>query len=179
MNLLPQDEKKKITREYHARVATAMLFLIGSVVFLGIGMLVPAYASLFLKEKSIALVLGAPILDEQARAYDALSGEMEEAKQKLVILEDGTNDRRIYEEIIAPIVLLRGGVSLTGIVYEKNNNGGGIMRVEGEAENREHLRGFIKALESEPVFARVEIPVSNFVKEKDISFSLEITVNDR
>ena len=44
------------------------------------------------------------------------------------------------------------------------------------AKDREVLRGFVKALEEEPYFERVEIPVSNFVKDRDIEFSLEIGV---
>ena len=176
MNLLPQDEKKKITREYHARLIVAALTLFGSAISAGIIMLIPSYTSLLLEEGSIALILGTPILEEQARAYDELSSELDMANKKLAILKKGADDIDIFENVITPITARRGSISILGITYEKNINGAKIVRVSGVAKDREVLRGFAKALEEEPYFERVEIPVSNFVKDRDIEFSLEIGV---
>lgn len=179
MNLLPLEEKKKITREYHARLVVVATCLFGIVIVLGIIMLTPSYITLLLKKKTIVLALGTPILEERARAYDTLSAELEEANRKLSILEDSASAPRIFENVIVPITARRGGVLITGIVYEKNTAGAKIARVNGVAKNREDLRTFIKMLEEEAYFTRVETPVSNFVKDKDIEFSLEISVENQ
>ena len=51
------------------------------------------------------------------------------------------------------------------------------MNISGIATNREVLLSFGKALEYDISFSKVDLPISNFVKGKNISFRLTVTLN--
>ncbi|MDP3726235.1 MAG: hypothetical protein Q8R36_03500, partial [bacterium] len=53
-----------------------------------------------------------------------------------------------------------------------------IMTISGVSSNRHRLISFVNALRAEDTFSEVNVPVSNFVKNVDIPFSLLLTIRD-
>ncbi|NIR48449.1 PilN domain-containing protein, partial [candidate division KSB1 bacterium] len=52
------------------------------------------------------------------------------------------------------------------------------VSINGTARDRAALSAFARELENEPRFANIDLPISNFVKETDIDFSLTLTATD-
>jgi len=106
---------------------------------------------------------------------DELLAVVEDVNKKLGILqEDDDRDILVYREVFTPIIQKRGNISIDGLTYERAKTGVISVRVTGVSPNREALLEFIKSLEAERLFVAVDAPVSNFVKVRDIEFSLDI-----
>ena len=59
-------------------------------------------------------------------------------------------------------------------IYYGNTPKGREIRINGSAPSREKLLIFRLALENDPSFSRVDLPISNFVKGSDIKFFLTL-----
>lgn len=118
MNLLPQDEKKKITREYHARLIVAALTLFGSAISAGIIMLIPSYTSLCWKKGPSRSFLVRPFWKSRhARMMNCPRSWI--WRIKTCNIKKGADDIDIFENVITPITARRGSISILGITYEK------------------------------------------------------------
>ena len=49
------------------------------------------------------------------------------------------------------------------------------VNISGTAPSRERLSLFRRALEGDPLFKKVDLPISNFIKGSNIRFSLSLT----
>ena len=87
-------------------------------------------------------------------------------KEKFLVLENAFN-QVIFQKM--------PDIKLTEITYDKSVDGVKNIKVKGFALNRERLLLFRQSLENNPTFSKVDLPISNFVKEKNISFNLNLT----
>ena len=51
------------------------------------------------------------------------------------------------------------------------------VAVSGISYNREALVSFVKSLEASKVFKNVDLPISNFTKDRDIKFTFRMSVS--
>jgi hypothetical protein len=168
-NLLLQKEKKSVYREYTLRLLSVIFLAFFAVMFIGAIFLLPSYVRLRLEERAHA----AEILNIKKIDTDQeLAVLLADAKIKISGLS--TEKKISSKTVIENIVAARGnGIVLNGIEYV--HEGKEIhIRVSGISERRENLVAFSKELERDPIFNTVDVPVSNFVKDRDIEFSFEI-----
>ncbi len=64
------------------------------------------------------------------------------------------------------------GVRISGFTYVEKGDGSDEIEVRGQALTRETLLSFVSALERGTVFGKVSVPVSNFVQDVNLDFSL-------
>jgi len=64
-------------------------------------------------------------------------------------------------------------IKINQILY-KNEPAGKSIGVRGIAPNRERLLLFRRALEEDPLFKKVDLPISNFTKGLNIQFYLSL-----
>jgi Tfp pilus assembly protein PilN len=63
-------------------------------------------------------------------------------------------------------------MKITQISYDSATKTGKTITLRGIAPSRERLLQFRKALEDDSAFKKVDLPISNFVKGSNISFSI-------
>lgn len=180
INLLSTTEKEML---YKNRLMRALVVFLGALTFAfaaGAFLLLPSVFLVLAKEKNERNQIGflkkaTPVLDEK----DALVERARVISRKIGVLEK--ND--FFE--IAPLVndilsLKKKTARLTGFFYERTEEkSGGISReltVKGTALSREALVSFSRALEENPAFSGVELPVSSLVQSVGIPFSLTLTL---
>lgn len=89
-------------------------------------------------------------------------------------------ERRNTEDFSAVLTKLESltgeGVDLRS--YEFARKDGAIMpiSVNGKADTRQALANFHAVLRAEPMVEKVDLPISNLAKEKDIEFSMTVTL---
>jgi hypothetical protein len=67
-------------------------------------------------------------------------------------------------------------IKITQILYDNTvAKGDKKVNIQGTAPSRERLLIFRQALEGNPAFKKVDLPISNFVKGSNIQFSLSLT----
>ena len=173
-NLLLEQDKKKIRREYFLRIAfVSLVFVFFSVIF-GNVFLLPSY---FLSNtKKRALEEQRTIIEQSIAVHeqDASIAVLVEADDKLSLLapSKGSSLFALIEQVVHA---LPPGVSVEEFVYgtyaERDNE----LHLSGVADTREDLRAFQNALRGKPLFTSVVLPVSNLAADKNISFSLTLT----
>ena len=95
---------------------------------------------------------------------------------RLAILEKSRKNKYIFSENVIDKILSNkvSGIKIKSIFFEKDDISGGNIVISGIAENREILLLFRRTLEKDPSFENVDLPISNFVKGRDIEFNMSL-----
>lgn len=176
MNLLPSSEQTQVHREYYARLFSVLFFGAAAVCVVGIVSLLPAYVSLLSQKESAEAEI--KILQSVLGAQDNFSEvEFATAKKEITLLSAGKGEQNATSDIALALRKREEtpGVRILGVSYEKRGTEE-MISLNGEADSRSSLRAFQKALEGEYRFGKISIPVSNFVKERNIPFTITIVL---
>ncbi len=172
-NLLPEKNKNKIIAEYKAR-----LFFVASVLFFVLVVVLIIFQVLLyisISEKKLSLLNDLNRYSTKSSDGDKkLSSEINNINKKILVLKSNNDNKLIYNDVFNAITQKRNNIKIIGMSYEKNKSRTKI-RVSGESSNRESIVNFVDALNKEG-FKKIDLPVSNFVKNKNIKFSIEITL---
>jgi len=174
INLLPQKEKKRVKKLYKARRLKASSWFV--IVLIGIStvMLVPMY------------LLGEDIKFAVASEEDRLRSENVEINTTDIeerVYELNKRARalsvhehtKVYEHLTDVTQNKRAGISITGMAFDQKDDTE-VVRLVGQAINRDILLDFRRDLEQKQYVAAVDLPVSNFAQNIDINFSITVTL---
>lgn len=176
-NLLPLHVQKQIASEYKRRRTIIILSACIVTIILSAGFLVPSYILSTVKRSEVrnAVAQARSTIEDFEKTKSEASILLKDAEKKLALL--GTTDVASHPSDVMRVVTDTKGpyIRLQSITFETGKGDGvGNMVVAGIAKDRDSLTGFVKQLESEKLFSKVDLPVSNFAKDKDIMFSLHI-----
>lgn len=185
-NILPEQHKKRILKEYRLRLSSMLILLLASVFFLAAILKFPQWLITRLEIRS---------LNNEIERIDATYSELGTAENpqdkikqvntKLNILNDSQSSTLItaaLEELVRRQV---AGVRYTNISFDQvsgdSENGDDEMsvklRLSGIVSNRSQLIELRDALESAELIRSVELPISNLAQTANAPFSLVITLN--
>ncbi len=172
-NLLPEIEKKHIVSEYSTRrtiVALIFLFTIGLIAVISI---IPSFILSSAKvgevSESISTIRSSTIFEEEDELSLALSDTNAKVstllpeKQNIYIAD-------LFEKILSHKT---ASVRINGISYRKGDKDDSVA-VNGVALSREDLSFFVEDMRKNPLFTEVNLPVSNFAKDRNSEFTLDI-----
>ena len=173
LNLLPQEEKKHLRREYMERLGVIILGGVFITLFIGIALLLPSF---FLsKAREEVLMEQAAITRDSVtlQEKETLEETLRAASQKLTILarEEGEVPLRLVFETI--LNHKTEGIALTELFYAESEDVV-TLSASGVAERRSDLLKFSGALREDPLFTNIQLPVSNLAEDRDISFTITI-----
>ncbi len=178
-NLLPEKVRSKIKKEYLFRRGIVVMIFVISLQVLFLVMILPTWFVTIYKERVVR--------DEADKMNKYLStlnmGPVNEKikaiNQKMSIL----NNALEYQSVTPffDIVLSRKteSIFINRLAYTFTSPTSATIVVDGVSANRESLVGFVKSLERTGKFIAVDLPISNLAKDKNISFSLKITVDTK
>lgn len=175
-NLLPEEQKKSVHREYRLRLVTLAIFFLGlggAIVFV---ILAPSFFVVDLKNSSL--------VDQQTKLekenpellnIKELESEIAQQKNKLKIIsfENEISPSVMIEKILFDLV---SGVTINSISLERKEDHVRIS-LRGHASKRDFLLAFSKKIEGENMFSEINLPVSDLAKDRDIDFSLSFVNN--
>lgn len=180
-NLLPQESQKNIRQEYRfRRIITAFFWVFAVTLFAGI-LLVPSLLLLSIKVKESEASLK---LSRESQTQSV------ETKMKEIVFQ--TNARTTLLDAdgdVAPVVsglvsyLLRtkpDAIAINGIFYDKaKDDSFDKASVRGVAKSREALFSYVTFLETNGYFEQALLPISHFVQERDIDFTIQLKIKLR
>ncbi len=174
-NLLPQTEQVVIKKEYKYRRAVVAALVLVVAIAVSAGFLFP---SLILSNIKLKIVSGAAesarISNEKQIKENASSFLIEETKGKIALLKTQGPESSVVDIIESITKDKSSDIRIKEISYEKGHGLDGRIVISGLSKNRESLTGFLNQMREAGVFKSVDLPVSNFAKDKDISFSMQI-----
>lgn len=173
INLIPNEEKKKIRKNFYVRVVIVSFFVLGIGILISNFILVPAlfYASL---EKKLVT----DSFNQNQNKFNLETSKdnkvlIENLENKILIIKNAQKNKFLVSERVINILLAKKteGIKITEINFNSNEKGKSI-NIRGQALSREKLLLFKKNLEKDINFTKVDLPVSNFIKSTDIEFNL-------
>jgi len=175
-NLMPKPEKILIRGRYNRRLLSVMFLAAGVSAVFAVLLAAPSYI-LSLSKNNLAeqnlKKLDNPTDAKEAKDFQTL---VETTKKKTDILsaeKSETSFAKIADKVSR---LLPAGVSIFSFSFQPDGKGGGKLAMEGKSKARTNLMIFARALEKETNFSGIDLPVSNFAKESDIDFSINLNV---
>lgn len=177
INLIPSQEKKAMKRDFYSRFIATIFVVLGFSMFVATGTVFPSYFSSVIKKNLSNEKLNNQIQEPLPEIDQTAMNLIEEIKVQLSILEsNNTEGPVISEKVIKEIISKKtSSIKIKKISYESNPIKGRVVSISGTAPSREELLIFRKALESNPSFKNINLPISNFIKGEDIEFNLTLT----
>ena len=170
-NLLPQDKKNKIRREYRVRVLTASLFMFGGVLIIATVLLASLYILLSSRLSGLDQIHAANTGKEEDMAK--LERSINETRTKLELLQHNSSSLKIPYDVFKSVIDIKPeNIFLTKLTYSNNNQ----VTVSGFALYRKNLQNFVATIGNHGLFLPVEYPFSNITQKQDIDFSLTINI---
>jgi hypothetical protein len=173
-NLIPQFAKKKITTEYWLRVITAWFFLWGSALLVATVLLFPVY--IFTNVQINVNSEAAATAEASVESYESVAFDLEKATlQSRYIIEDSRRNKA--HQYLDLIVTNEGtGIEINQISFSQGAQGLQPLIINGQAENRESLAALRDRLLAEEVVAQADLPISNLARDRDIDFTISVTL---
>lgn len=175
-NLLPQIDQSAIKKEYkNRRVIVALLVLVGTIV-VSAGFLLPSLILSNVKLKTISSAAEkARIANEEQTKDNASSALLKSTEDKLALLKTKDAESPVTSVIDLITKNKSANIRIKEISYEHKDDGSGHVVLAGLSKDRESLTDFLHQMQAVSFFKTVDLPVSNFAKDKDINFSMQIS----
>lgn len=176
INLIPNQEKKKMVKDFYFRLAFLSVCMLSIAVFIAVLSLLPAYFfsnsknSVANKKLEIQKNDPMPLFDQET------STVVQDINTKIIVIENAEKNKfSITEKVINAIFLKKNAnIKITQISYERGALGAKKVSIVGVAPSREALVSFRRALEGSTAFKSVELPISNLVKDSNIQFFINL-----
>ncbi len=176
-NLLPLEQQKEIHREYVLRRAIILLAFLLVVLVAAVVFLLPSFVvSYYKKGEMTDRVTYFTQSDAALKEDDTIRLKLHDVNKKLEVVKAPDQNFYIYSLFRTILADQVPGVKLTELSYDtkSSKDGSGYITVGGTALDRESLTVFVNNLSREVVFSSVDLPISNFAKDRDIDFSIQI-----
>lgn len=173
--LLPEDQNAART-EYRRRVLAvagtlALAFLL--IIFIIAGSL---YWFIRFRQAEAGQALETAKRELAVDNLDQLASDIKATNDKLKRLRADPDLKAPPSEIIARLVQSRGRVILQKITYLARSGAPVMVSLAGKAPTRQEFLSYLEILQNDPLLAQVDSPVKNLIQEKNLSFTLELTL---
>ncbi|MCX6751391.1 MAG: hypothetical protein NT161_01325 [Candidatus Nomurabacteria bacterium] len=178
INLIPNEEKKKMSKDFYFRLITVFFAMLGISLLVASIAILPSYFLSSAEENAINTKLELqnnetiPLPDQNTlMAIKDLKNKLSQIEniQKTLV---NVND---FKQVINEIIFKKtSNIKITAIFYKKDPQAGEEIKISGLASSREVLLSFRRALEDDIAFSKIDLPISNFVKGSNIKFSLSL-----
>ena len=176
--LLPEDEIRTLRKEYRIRLLITMIFFLSCIFLFGIFSLMPSYLFFYNKEDRAIEIASELEKGRIARGADIIEKELKDDNKIIKKVLSSFSNTSNHSELIQNILSNRNnGILINSFNVSKDEGTSTPIEIEfqGKASTREVLIAFKDGLEKERNFSKVELPVSDLAKSKDISFSIRLT----
>jgi hypothetical protein len=177
INLLPDNEKANVAREYKLRRLAVFLICLIIIGVLTVIFLAPSYVLSIYKGRTMVVKVNQPSLDDIARQKN-FQNQINSAKVYLGILTPSP-DKMYPSDIIELLINDKTNAnSITNINYTRPDANTILVQVSGISASRQSLSSYTEALAKKPGIIKVDVPVANFIQDTNIAFSFTITAKN-
>jgi hypothetical protein len=174
-NLLPPDARTNVLYEYWTRVAVVALLTLSAVALTLAVLLLPAYVLINKQEQALTTRIDS--MRAQHDAYRDAAAAIESANT-LARYIDRHDSAASFRELMRTIDDIAGNdITVTAYSFAQSDAGAvAPIKVSGVASTRTALASFRDTLRADERFANVELPIASLAADRDVPFSLTITL---
>lgn len=168
-NVLTDNSKKHVAREYQLRLATVALVLLFVLMAVASLLLAPSVVLLYTQQNNLQAQVSS-VRNNQDQSKTESQRTIERTNALLgTTLADGTER---YSTVVKRLVENKpSNVSLRSITLERQEAATAV-NVSGISATRDSLLAYERSLQSNALFSSVELPVSNLAQRQNVEFSL-------
>lgn len=175
INILPENEKVILRKEYRTRLLTVCLFMLSFLLLVVFFLLIPFYVLSDNKIQALNIQLGQYNVSNSDSSGNNLTKIITDINQNLELLNGNQKPNNFTQDILSSILASRPkGIQFFRIFYATSADGKKSIEINGKASDRAVLRTFEDALQKNKYIESTKLPVSNFTKRSDIDFSINI-----
>ncbi|MBI5004896.1 MAG: hypothetical protein HZC04_01785 [Candidatus Lloydbacteria bacterium] len=180
-NLLLPESQEKIRQEYRLRRAVIIFFLLAAIIIFAGILLAPSLLLSSIKAKESEMRLALLRGGQTQNAEEQMQNIISRANANVELLEEDASPMPVIGGLTRYLLNTKPeDIAITGLLYEKaKNNALDKVSLRGIAASREALLSYVTFLETNGYFAEAVLPVSHFVQEKNILFTISLTIKPR
>jgi hypothetical protein len=172
INLIPPTAKKQIVAEYWVRVVSLGGFLVGSACLFSAALFIPINIYIVSQERYLSLSLSANQA-EQANQIENTALLSRANQQAILLLQ--TKPEYTTASLLPRLQVIGGNtVILNEIALSQAP--APLLTVSGVAVTRQALVDYRDTLEAVEEYVRVDLPISNLIKDRNVPFTITITL---
>jgi len=175
-NLLPDNLKEQIISEYKLRKLTlGVIFLL----FIQVSFLVflfPSWLVSIYKERDILKQTEEMSKSSLVSNINTAVSTINSTNTKLKVLTTVLEYPKFTPFVNAILSKKTNNIQINAIMYTSTEASMATISIQGISSTRESLVSFVKNLENLGLFEKVNLPVSNLAKEKNINFFIDLTI---
>lgn len=176
INLIPPSAKRSLLIEYWVRVMSSWLIIWSVALFASASILYPAYV--LIGSQVSANEVSADEASEKVASFENVSTSLERASLQARAIVNQLSTP-VFSEYIKLFESLQGtGIQLKKIELSREDAGVAPVTLVGVANNRQSLASFRDRLLAEEEVVSVDLPISNLASDKDIQFTITVTLNN-
>jgi len=175
INLIPNQEKKSMIRDFRYRLMVMILIVLSLVMFIASIALLPSYFASASKKNLVNQQLSDETKEYLRLADEKILKAVSDLDWQLSLIEKNKQDQfLISERVISELIQSKTtDIKITQISF-RDDAGDRQININGIAGSRSRLASFQNALEANPMFNEVDLPISNFVQDSNIQFFLTL-----
>ncbi len=176
INLIPNQEKKKMAKDFYFRLVVMFFVVFGVCLLVALVSFLPSYVASKQKKDLAATKLALQKATPPPLVDESTANSIADFNGKLSKIENAQkNTYVVSQKVISQVIVDKiPGITINGITYTAKADNTRSIHLSGGATSRERLLLFRQALEDDASFKMVDLPISNFVKGSNISFSLDL-----
>ena len=173
-NLLPPNEKRMVAREEWRRVIRVIGAFGLAAILIGSVLLTPSYIPLLFEIQSLGREHD--LEQEASRIFelDVIRREVGEISRALDVVKRAALGRPHTRQLFDAVVRDASGITTTSFTVRDAVS----VSVEGKAALRGDLLAFEQMLRESGLFREISSPLSNIIRQADISFTLTGTLKE-
>lgn len=174
INLIPPEGHKTARKEYIFRVGATIALLFSGVALCLAVALIPTY--LLISTQTTALNAEIAQNDVSTEAIKEAEADVVYAEKMIAQFRNASSSESMSTLITEVRRLAPPAITFKNFSIDGAKSAVLKMQVQGTAPTREVLATFKTALETSDLFLKAEIPIADLARDKDVPFSINITV---
>lgn len=177
INLLPPDILKQALSDYRRRRLIVVLYFLLSLEIISIVIGASAYWLRYHNYQELKKNLSGTEDGVEAKEYKVLVEALEHSRQQLTILKVPPESSISLVALINLLAKHHGtGIAVEAMTYQVDEDQSVASEIRGLAATRANLLDFTEALKTDTNISAVESPITNLIKDREISFVIKLKV---
>jgi hypothetical protein len=174
INLIPPAAKKKIIIEYWLRVISVWFYMWSAAILGSVAIMFPAYV--LINSQVSVYEQSAQSASEKVASFEEVKKQIERSNELAIKMQNQLLLPRMSEYLALFRSLEGGGVVITNIDMSRTDTVFAPISISGQAQSRQALASFRDRISADSRVEKVDLPLSNLAKDRDIQFSLVVTL---
>ena len=177
MSLLPQIYQKEIRREKIFRLCFLFFSFASEVLLIGIIFMLPSYFSLIFSANEVLRRWDAEKQAFERQDITSFEDTITQINRRAMLYTNNENKRYHLARLLVRVAEADDKyIHLNSINLQSENDGSFKFAIRGSATTRDAFISYIQRLKDTPEFLSVYSPISNLLRESNISFAIDILI---